>query len=147
MTDDSYKGDVSENELSDWVFYASEAVILEQQGRGVEVDNKKAEHYYELAAMGGCAKARYNLGTLEYNSRNMNRALRHYAIAVTDGDLDSLDTIKIMYLKGYVTKDDYASTLRAYQVSLDEMKSEQRMSYNPGKVRQFDGHYCLVCQR
>ncbi|OGS72830.1 MAG: biopolymer transporter ExbD [Flavobacteria bacterium RIFCSPLOWO2_12_FULL_31_7] len=31
-----YKGDISENELSDWVFYASEAVILEQQGRGVE---------------------------------------------------------------------------------------------------------------
>ncbi|CAM4380284.1 ExbD/TolR family protein [Flavobacterium terrigena] len=31
-----YAGDISENELSDWVFYASEAVILEQQGRGVE---------------------------------------------------------------------------------------------------------------
>jgi biopolymer transport protein ExbD len=31
-----YKGDISDNELSDWVFYASEAVILEQQGRGVE---------------------------------------------------------------------------------------------------------------
>lgn len=31
-----YKGDISDNELSDWVFFASEAVILEQQGRGVE---------------------------------------------------------------------------------------------------------------
>ncbi len=31
-----YKGDISENELSDWVFYASEAVILDQQAKGVE---------------------------------------------------------------------------------------------------------------
>lgn len=31
-----YKGDISDNELSDWVFFASEAVILEQQGRGVD---------------------------------------------------------------------------------------------------------------
>ena len=32
-------------------------------GEGVEVDKKKAEHYFELAAMKGHVKARDNLGT------------------------------------------------------------------------------------
>ena len=95
-------------------------------GEGVKKDMKKARHYWELAAMAWDVEARYNLGTFEYNSRNMNRALRHYAIAVMDGDIGSLDAIKSMYLKGYVTKDDYAKALRSYQAYLDEIKSNQR---------------------
>lgn len=31
-----YKGDISENELSYWVYYANAAVVLEQQAKGVE---------------------------------------------------------------------------------------------------------------
>lgn len=31
-----YKGDISDNELSDWVFFASEAVVLEQQSKGAD---------------------------------------------------------------------------------------------------------------
>ena len=34
-------------------------------GEIVEVDEKKARHYYELAAMGGNAQSRHNLGILE----------------------------------------------------------------------------------
>ena len=34
-------------------------------GQGVEVDKKKAVHYTELAAIGGCAQARYNLAIWE----------------------------------------------------------------------------------
>ncbi len=31
-----YKGDISENELSFWVYYANAAVVMEQQAKGVE---------------------------------------------------------------------------------------------------------------
>jgi len=51
-------------------------------GNGVEVDKKKAYHYYELAAMGGCVAARHNLGSMAKNAGNMNRALKHYMIAL-----------------------------------------------------------------
>ena len=42
------------------------------------------------------------------------------------GDKDSLDTVKIGFTRGMVTKDEYANTLRAYQSRHDEMKSDNR---------------------
>ena len=36
------------------------------------------------------------------------------------------DAVKDGFMKGYVTKDEYANTLRAYQKIQDEMKSDQR---------------------
>ena len=49
-------------------------------GRGVERDMKKAKHYWELAAIGGNVRARYNLGCLEENTGKMRIALKHYMI-------------------------------------------------------------------
>jgi len=95
-------------------------------GRGVERDEKKAEHYYELAAMGGIVTARYNLGVIEGNSGNMDRALKHWMIAVKGGDYNSLKNIKILFSGGNATKDDYANALRLYQAYLDEIRSDQR---------------------
>ena len=66
-------------------------------GRGVERDEKKATHYYELAAMGGDETARHNLGVLEESAGNMGRALKHYMINVRSGDHDSLKKIKQLY--------------------------------------------------
>ena len=95
-------------------------------GRGVERDEKKAEHYAELAAIEGEAKARYNLGVMEFQSDNYNRALKHFMIAARDGYSNSLEGIKIMYKNGDATKDDYAKALRSYRAYLDEIKSDQR---------------------
>ena len=53
-----------------------------EHGQGAKLDEKKATHYYELAAMGGNVNARYNLGNLEGRAGNMDRALKHYLIAV-----------------------------------------------------------------
>jgi len=47
-------------------------------GYSVEVDKKKAEHYFELAAMLGNETARHNLGNNEYRAGNIIRALKHY---------------------------------------------------------------------
>ena len=95
-------------------------------GRDVEVDEKKAIHYYELAAMGGDSMARHNLGVIESEVGNYDRALKHWIISTKDGDSDSLDYIKMLYKKGHATKDDFANALRSYQAFLDEIKSDQR---------------------
>ena len=54
-------------------------------GRGVERDEKKANHFDELAAMGGDPVARQNLGCLEQRLGNWDRALKHFMIAAGDG--------------------------------------------------------------
>ena len=96
-------------------------------GEGVEIDLKKAVHYYELAAIGGGITARYNLGYVEeVIAGNMDRALKHYMIAIGGGFAESLEMIKQMYSNGHATKEDYTKALRAYQEYLGEIKSEQR---------------------
>ena len=96
------------------------------EGRGVEVDKKKAKHYYELAAMNGSAYARNNLGFVEDMAGNNTRAMKHYILAAKAGFKESLDAVKKGYMHGIVTKDEYANTLRAYQSRQDEMKSDDR---------------------
>ena len=95
-------------------------------GNGVEIDKKKADHYFKLAAVGGDVHARHNLGVYEENAGNTNRALKHYMIAVESGHNNSLKKIQELYTNGHATKDDYATSLRAYQAYLAEIKSTQR---------------------
>jgi len=95
-------------------------------GRGVEVDEKKAIHHCELAAMGGCVEARHNLGCIEKQAGKMDRALKHWMIATKDGYKNALESIKRLYSKGHATKDDYTEALRSYQAYLYDVKSDQR---------------------
>ena len=95
-------------------------------GRGVEMDKKKAKYYYELAAIKGNVYARYQLGCVEGQAGNYYRANKHFIIAAKAGEEESLDMIKVGFRSGYVMKDEYENTLRAYQKSQDEMKSEAR---------------------
>ena len=76
--------------------------------------------------MKGHVKARDNLGIIEEDAGNTERALKHYMIAVRGGDNDSLDCIKDMYSDGDATKEDYTKALKSYQIYLDEVKSKQR---------------------
>ena len=95
-------------------------------GREVERDEKKANHYYELAAMGGHVIARHNLGANEFCAGNWDRAVKHYMFAAGAGHNDSVKIIQQLYRAGHATKDDYANALRARQAYLDEIKSPQR---------------------
>ena len=97
-----------------------------ENGTGVEVDEKKAIHYYELAAMGGDVLARNNLGCIEEEAGNLERAKKHWMIAVKDGYADSLMTIQSLHSIGDATKEEYAQALRSYQAYLCEVKSSQR---------------------
>ena len=95
-------------------------------GDGLERDEKKALHYYKLAALGGHSMSRHNLGSIEGRVGNHDRALKHYMIAVKGGNPDSLESIKGMLYRGHASKDDYANALRSYQAYVDEIKNDQR---------------------
>jgi len=95
-------------------------------GKGVEIDKKKANHYYELAAMGGNEVARFNLGSMEASVGNFDGALKHLMIAVRDGDARSLKAIQWLFSGGFATEDDAVRALHLYQDHFDEIKSDQR---------------------
>ena len=95
-------------------------------GVGVEVDEKKANHCYEQAAMRGYVKARHNLGIMEEITGNVDRALKHYMIAVRGGSNDSLKKIKQFYTDGFATKEDYTKALQSFQEYLGEIRSKPR---------------------
>ena len=97
-----------------------------RNGNGVEVDKKKAKHYYELAAMNGNVLARHNLGCMEGEAGNITRAMKHFILSARAGDKESLDNVKEGYMDDIVTKDEYANALRAYQKIQDETKSDDR---------------------
>lgn len=80
-------------------------------GRSVELDRKKATHYWELAAMGGDIVSRHNLGCIEAQAGNTDRAVKHYMIAVKSGHNNSLTDIQMLYSSGHVTKVDFSEAL------------------------------------
>ena len=95
-------------------------------GKGIEVDKEKAKHYWELASMLGDCMARRYLGMIEESNGNIDRALKHYMIALKGGNAKSLERFKVYYLKGYATKEDYTNALQTYQAYVAEIKSVQR---------------------
>jgi len=95
-------------------------------GLGVEVDMKKARHYHELATIGGSVHARHSLACIEVEAGNLDRAMKHFMIAARAGYEESLDAVKKGFMMGWIVKDEYANTLRAYQKIHDEMKSGDR---------------------
>jgi len=95
-------------------------------GTCVERDMKKANHYYEIAAIRGSSSARHNLGSKEEEAGNMDRALKHFMIAVGSGYSGSLRHIQKLYSDGHVTKEDYTKSLQSYQAYLGEVKNRER---------------------
>ena len=92
---------------------------------GSEKDKKKARHYWELGAIGGHMYSRYNLAWLEGRTGN-ERATKHFLICAKAGYEPSLDPIKTGFRYGGITKDEYATALKAYQDQNEERKSAMR---------------------
>eukprot|EP00956_Cyclotella_meneghiniana_P040625 scaffold200883_cov96-Cyclotella_meneghiniana.AAC.2 len=97
-------------------------------GRGVDQDMKKAIHHFQMAAMMGHVLARYNVGYIENADGNHVRAVKHFMIAAKYGHDESMETLKLGFNMniGIITKEDFENTLRCYQASQDEMRSEER---------------------
>ena len=56
----------------------------------------------------------------------MDRALKHFMIAVKGGHSTALEGIQKLYSNGRATKEDYTKALQMYQTYLGEIKSDQR---------------------
>ena len=100
--------------------------ICYYNGWGVEVDKKKAIHYWELGAMNGDVYARHYLGCEELEAGNYHQAYKHIILSANTGFKPSLDEVMRGFMAGHVTKDEYEKTLRAYHQRCNEMKSEDR---------------------
>ena len=95
-------------------------------GRGVEIDKKKATHFFELGAMMGYVSSRNKLGAIEDIAGNHNRAMKHFILSSNAGDKISLDIVQAGFRGGIVTKGEYESTLRAFHERQTETKSDAR---------------------
>ncbi|EJK46152.1 hypothetical protein THAOC_35194 [Thalassiosira oceanica] len=85
-----------------------------------------AAEFYTKAAMQGHVLARHNLGAIEGNKGNYDRAVRHFMISAKMGQKNSLKPIKEMFTAGLVTRGQYADALKGYQDAVEEMKSHDR---------------------
>ena len=113
-------------ELGHAAAYRNIGFAYEEGRGGVEIDEKKANHYYRLAAIGGDVDARFKLGYNDIRAGNIGRALKHYKITAAGGHFGSLKMVQELYRYGDVTKEDYRQVLQLYQAYLDEIKSKQR---------------------
>jgi hypothetical protein len=104
-----------------------------QLGQGVEKNMGKEIHYMEEAAIGGHPKARYCLGCIEWENGSKDRAVKHWTIAATHGDDDSVKILTEMFKEGFVSKEDLASALRAHQAAVNATKSPQREAAERGE--------------
>eukprot|EP00577_Skeletonema_sp_RCC1716_P017407 CAMPEP_0113398608 /NCGR_PEP_ID=MMETSP0013_2-20120614/15060_1 /TAXON_ID=2843 ORGANISM="Skeletonema costatum, Strain 1716" /NCGR_SAMPLE_ID=MMETSP0013_2 /ASSEMBLY_ACC=CAM_ASM_000158 /LENGTH=286 /DNA_ID=CAMNT_0000283381 /DNA_START=44 /DNA_END=900 /DNA_ORIENTATION=+ /assembly_acc=CAM_ASM_000158 len=94
-----------------------------EHGEGVEKDRGKVIHHMEEAAIGGHPNARFNLGCIEWNNGNKERAVKHWIIAAAQGDDDSIKALMVAYKGGFVSKENLAAALRGQKAAVDETKS------------------------
>ena len=95
-------------------------------GNGVQEDKVKGIRFLEKAAMQGHVDSRYQLGWVEENKGNYDRAVRHLLISAKMGDEDSLKRIKDWFMSRLASKDQYTEALKGYQEAVEETKSHDR---------------------
>ena len=100
--------------------------VMYYDGHGVEKDEKKQVYHLEEASIGGHPDARYYLGGVEEKNGRLDRAIKHWIIAANLGSDKALEALKNAYRYGLISKDDFASALRAHQAAVDATKSPQR---------------------
>lgn len=97
-----------------------------RNGKGRDVNLKRARHHYQLGAIGGCLLSRSNLGALEASQGNFDVAMRHFKIAASCGYEKGVQGLRMGYTEGLVTKEELDGILRAYEAAANEMKSDER---------------------
>ena len=103
-------------------------------GNGVAKDPKKAECFYQQAAMQGHLQARRELGRLEHGRGNMERAKRHWKISAKAGHKLSMEELRVRMEKGRCIftgkpcfcKKEYDEILHIHEAARNEMRSDAR---------------------
>ena len=92
-------------------------------------DLKKKKFHYEAAAMAGHEVARNNLGTMEAQSGNIERAVKHWMISSSAGHYAAMHNMLVAFNKGLVSRNAIAPILTAYNNACAEMRSEARDAF------------------
>jgi len=119
-------------ELGDFDSHFALAVSY-RYGQGVEKDKKREYFHLEVAAIGGHAMARHNLGCNEASIGKIEKANKHFIIAANLGYDKSIQSLKLYYQVGVVSKEDFAAALRAHQAAVNATKSPQREAAEEAK--------------
>lgn len=94
--------------------------------RGVEQNKAKGAECYKKAALLGCARSRYFLGSIEKENGNLDSSVKHWLFSAKMGCKDPVDRFKGMFMMGVLTKDRYMEALVGYQNAVEETKSHDR---------------------
>ena len=95
-------------------------------GVGVEKNKRKEIYHHEEAAIGGHPDSRHWLGLHECVYGNKERAVKHWIIAATQGQDESMKELMTAFKRGLVEKVDLTVVLRAHKAAVDATKSPQR---------------------
>ena len=117
-------------------------------GDGVPIDEKKAKIYFEMAVKKGHVESLVSLSKI-HDGVNLQVSFGYLRLAAESGHEESMealkrsyrfhtnassehsdncgcDSCKIINTKGVLTKDDLATTIRAFHSAQEELKSDAR---------------------
>ena len=105
--------------------------VCYSQGDGVEQDTDRAMEYLQKAAELGYAQGFAAIGNLLEQKGSIEEGFLNYRKAAICGycDKELFGVLRDGYKYGYITKEEYAFTLRENQRASNEMKSESREKY------------------
>ena len=93
---------------------------------GVEQDSAKARSLLIRAAKGGLAQARHNLATLEYESGQIDAAIRHLKISTAAGYKLSLESMEELRDEGHISEEEYNRAVADVVAAQKEEHTEER---------------------
>ena len=101
---------------------------LYHEGDGVHKDIDKELEYFQKAADLGYIPARFLIGDLLMNIGEIEEALLNYRKAAMCGMTEDrlFNILRNGFRDGFITKEEYAFTLRENQNAYNEMKSDER---------------------
>ena len=76
--------------------------------------------------MGGHELARCTIGSMDYESGNLERAVKHWTIVASAGEYNAMNNLIALFEDNVVSRDSIGTTLTAYNSSCAEMRSEAR---------------------
>ena len=96
---------------------------------GMTANNfRKAQYYYEKAAIQGDVQSRYLLGKIEKTLENKERSAKHFILAAEAGHKEAMTAVMESFKNedGQITKDDLMQLLRKHHETKSSMESVAR---------------------
>ena len=75
---------------------------------------------------------------MEYDSGNKERGVKHWIIATSSGSFFAIDQLRILFEYGAVSRESIVSTLKAYNDSCAEVRSEARDAFIGGMMKMIE---------